>query len=99
MKASKATGLGEPEPFGKKTLFRPPPKNQIISKESPKRVGERIPRLRITTDLTKQAMETIQGLQHQHRLQTGKMLPIWKIVSAALEKYGTKEKDKNAKKG
>ena len=101
MNAQKATGLGEPEPIGKKSLFQPPPKKQAVEKEKPKRVGEqeRTPRLRITTDLTQQAMETLQALQHQHRMKTGKSLPAWKIVSTALELYGRRRKDQGAKKG
>ena len=100
MNAQKATGLGEPEPIGKKSLFQPPPKKQAVEKEKPKRVEkqERTPRLRITTDLTQQAMETLQVLQHQYRLKTGRSLPAWKIVSAALELYGQRRKDPGAKK-
>ena len=90
------TGLGEPEVTGKKSLFQPPTQKKIIQKEFPKRVGESTSRIRITTDVSKAAMEVIQNMSHQHRLRTGKSLPAWKIVSAALEKYGKKEKDEKS---
>ena len=98
----KATGLGEPEISGKKSLFQPPSPvtsvtptaKQVAPKETPKPVKPEEPtsRLRITTDLTKQAMETIQTLQHQHRLRTGKTLPAWKVISEAIELYGKQKK-------
>ena len=90
------TGLGDPEPIGKKSLFQPPGKKQVLPEKSSQRGGEGLPRLRITTDLTKQALETIQALQHRHRMQTGRTLPAWKIVSAAVELYGKQKKDENA---
>ena len=92
------TGLGQPEIVGKKSLFQPPSTTPIAEKVAPKdpptKAEEPTSRLRITTYLTKDAMEIIQSLQHQHRLRTGKSLPAWKIVSEALELYG-KEKNKN----
>ncbi|NOH04957.1 MAG: hypothetical protein HND47_24785 [Chloroflexi bacterium] len=96
MNATKATGLGEPEVIGKKSLFQPPAK-KATQAENPKRGGEYTPRIRITTDLSKAAMEVIQDLRDQHRLQTGKSLPAWKIVSAALEQYGKGKKEQDAK--
>lgn len=89
------TGLGQPEVVGKKSLFQPPSFKRTTPREMPKKGEEDSPRLRITTDLTKEAMETIQSLQHQHRLRTGKTLPAWKIVSSALEVYGKQRKDEN----
>ena len=95
------TGLGQPEVVGKKSLFQPPSTTsappptsarKALTKELPKK-EEVTPRLRITSDLTKDAMETIQSLQHQHRLRTGKTLPAWKIISSALELYGKERKD------
>ena len=98
------TGLGQPEIVGKRSLFQPPSTTpnapptmkKAIRKEPPTPVNPEEPtsRLRITTDLTKDAMETIQSMQHEHRLRTGKTLPAWKIVSKALELYG-KEKNTN----
>lgn len=94
----KATGLGEPELIGKKSLFQPPTKKQSAQEKTfPKRVGESVSRLRITTDLSQKAMEVIQQMQHEHRLRTGKSLPAWKIVSEALELYGKRKKEPDAK--
>ena len=107
MKASGITGLGNPEPIGKKSLFQPPktekpskletipdkrpesrkvpaPKKDHSSpqrKKSPKRV-------RTTIDLTTGALKVIQGIQLRYRLNTGKVLPLWKAVSNAIEYYG-----------
>jgi hypothetical protein len=33
-------------------------------------------------------MSIIQEIQCGHRLQTGKVLPLWKLVSQAIESYG-----------
>ena len=99
MNATKATGLGEPEVTGKKSLFQPPLQKKFVPENTLKREGESTPRIRITTDLSSIAMEVIQNMRHQHRLQTGKALPAWKIVSAALEQYGKQKKDGDAKTG
>lgn len=97
MSTSNATGLGEPEVVGKKSLFQPPLKKTFVTNVAPKRVGETTPRLRITTDLTQKAMEIVQDLQHKHRLKTGKSLPAWKIVSQALELYGKQGEEQRDK--
>ena len=103
MNAARATGLGEPEPIGKKALFRPPaakrPSKPRQAKK-PTRAAKRKPprmdngpkrtltRVRITTELTGRALIIIQELQNQHRLTTGRALPLWKAVSEAIEYYG-----------
>jgi hypothetical protein len=103
MNNMKATGLGEPEVIGKKSLFQPPKPTPNVTPTTPKRIAskatpkpekpeEPTSRLRITTDLTKPAMETIQTLQQKHRLRTGKTLPAWKIISEAVEIYGKQRK-------
>jgi hypothetical protein len=45
-------------------------------------------RVHITTDLTSDALQVIQAVQQEHRLKTGKVLPLWKVVSQAIEHYG-----------
>jgi hypothetical protein len=45
-------------------------------------------RVRTTLELTNHAMSIIQEIQCSHRLQTGKVLPLWKLVSQAIEIYG-----------
>lgn len=107
MNSVKATGLGQPELIGKKSLFQPPistpipplSEKRVISKErsTPVKPEEPTPRLRITTDLTKHAMETIQTL-HEHRIRTGKTLPAWKIISEALELYEKLKKGEGSEK-
>ena len=107
MSASRTTGLGMPEPIGKKALFQPPAEEapakvsakqpastepQKASKSRPPRPSngpKRHPkRVRITTELTGRAMRVILDLQNRHRLETGKALPQWKVVSGAIEYYG-----------
>jgi hypothetical protein len=103
MNATRATGLGEPGPIGKKALFRPPAANRPTQPRQAKEATEtdqrkptrmdngprRTPkRVRITTELTGRALIIIQELQNQHRLTTGRALPLWKAVSEAIEYYG-----------
>ena len=107
MTVSRTTGLGEPEPIGKKALFQRPaptiaakipatrPSNDgkkeqakpkiVRSSKQPKRPPKRV---RITTELTRKAMLIIQEIQNSHRLKTGKVLPLWKAVSEAIEFFG-----------
>jgi hypothetical protein len=92
MKPVDTTGLGEPEPIGKKALFRPPvmkPKKvQKKSEEKPEEPGERIRRVRMTMELSNHAYLILQDLQRRYRLRTGKSLPLWKAASQAIEFYG-----------
>ena len=103
MNATRATGLGDPEPIGKKALFRPPAEKrptQPRQAKKPTKANRRKPgrmdngpnrtptRVRITTELTGRALMIIQELQNQHRLTTGRALPLWKAVSEAIEYYG-----------
>ena len=53
------------------------------------RIIDRSPqRVRTTIELTPQALKIIQGFQQDFRLNTGKVLPLWKAVSQAIEYYG-----------
>jgi hypothetical protein len=45
-------------------------------------------RVRTTIDLTAKALQIIDHVQLQHRLKTGKALPLWQAVSRAIEDYG-----------
>ncbi len=45
-------------------------------------------RARITTELTPAALRVIQAIQQEHRLKVGKVLPLWKAISQAIEYYG-----------
>lgn len=95
MTAARPTGLGDAELPGKLSLFRPPEAQQLETptqtpqnKPAPKPGKPSRKRIRTTLDLTWEALQIIQELQQQHRLQTGKVLPLWKTVSQIIERYG-----------
>ncbi len=89
MKPVHAYGVGEPETFGKRA-FRPsskeekkvPPPYPPQSEQGSRR------RVRTTIELSTPALVIIQELQNRHRLTTGKVLPLWKLVCQAIEDYG-----------
>ena len=94
MSKSHPTGLGKPEPVGKKALFQPPKQRSTPAKPKPIRKPKTIKtplRIRMTMDITKDAMAILQDIRHRHRMTTGKALPLWKIVSLAIEQYGKGE--------
>lgn len=95
MSRGAVTGIGEPQPVGKKALFQPENENNDqfkltgITPISTTPEMNPIPnRVRTTLELTNHAMSIIQEIQCSHRLQTGKVLPLWKLVSQAIETYG-----------
>lgn len=97
MNSSTPTGLGEPIFPGKRSLFQPPkPAKKPHEKKQPhthtrhqKKADEpRVKRIRTTTELTPQALTVIQDVQQRYRLKTGKVLPVWKIISQAIERHG-----------
>lgn len=103
MKTKGIIGLGEPEPFGKQSLFQPPEKyaaqSPIVTENAEKPLRKAIStpktktitlpeeRIRMALDVTRQSLSIMQELQGQYRLATGHMLPKWKIISEALELY------------
>ena len=88
-----AIGLGEPEPIGKKSLFQPPQKESALPKEQPGSRGVARRRIRATVEFTSQALAVIQEEQSRHRMQTGRVLPLWKLVSRMVEWYGKAQKE------
>ena len=102
MNPSKTTGLGEPEPIGKKSLFQPPaerrshPASPTDQSEEPSPPKETHPdqRVRMTLEITKKSLAIIQELQGKYRLETGHPLPKWKLISASLELYAKARKGK-----
>ena len=93
MKVAPLTGLGEPHPIRKRNLFQPPKEEgnaENIREQSGANdncvSSER--RVRTTISLSYKAMTTILQIQNRHRLQTGRVLPLWKLVSQAIEFYG-----------
>lgn len=83
------TGLGEPDVVGKQALFQPPkkenkklvPQKEEYSPEKPEK------RFRMTMEITRSALVTIQQIQSKHRLLTGQVLPKWKIIDEAIRLY------------
>ena len=85
MKQLHPTGLGEPIPIGKLTLFQPPletREEQVLTKTKKKEQ-----RIRTTIDLTQEALIILQKVQQEHRLKTGHVLPLWKALSQVIEAY------------
>ncbi|HEY59985.1 MAG TPA: hypothetical protein G4N92_04785 [Anaerolineae bacterium] len=48
----------------------------------------KVKRVRTTIDLTINALTIIQKIQLGYRLKTGRVLPLWRAVSQAIEYYG-----------
>ena len=99
MNAPRPIGLGNPDVEGKRSLFLPPkPEPNPLSKPTqaknkpsgpvPKPTKQEVKRIRTTTELTPRALTILQIIQQQYRLKTGKVLPLWKAVSEAIEYYG-----------
>jgi hypothetical protein len=107
MNSSQLMGLGEPDLVGKRTLFQPPPPELAttpgigVSTQTPEKRGsqgsrqsnKKVRRVHITTDLTLEALKAIQAIQQKHRVRTGKVLPMWKAVSLAVEHYAMAKED------
>ncbi len=102
MKTTQVTGLGEPAPFGKKSLFQPPmsepqqspPLPNDKNKQPVKKTSTILAKksnesqqLRTTLQITKKSLSIIYEYQNRYRIQTGHTLPQWKIISEALELY------------
>lgn len=105
MSKSNITGLGEPEPLGKKSLFNPTrelkdvKKKNKMSELSVKKIQpDGTKRIKTTIELTNDAMEILLNFQNKHRLKTGRVLPLWKIVSNAMLKYGNNRQGGNDEK-
>ena len=100
MSKGNLTGLGNPETMGKEILFQTPEKRLVKDKKSDSLKREsksaKFKRIKTTLELTSDAMKILFEIQNQYRLKTGKVLPLWEIVSDALLKYGKlKERGKN----
>ncbi len=101
MNPKSLTGLGEPVPFGKKFLFQPPSEDLKASSSQPKDAEKRKQtappvssetvigetRMRMTLEITKKSLSILQEYQNRYRLETGRALPKWKIISEALGLY------------
>jgi hypothetical protein len=94
MNKGHTTGLGEPQPIGKKALFPPATENEHSLKPGEEESSiqpvetETAPsRVRTTLALTNHTLAIIQQIQCSHRLRTGKVLPLWKLIGLAIERY------------
>jgi hypothetical protein len=99
MSQDKAIGLGEPPTSGKKSLFQPPksPELKIVPTQI-KGIARPDHRLRLSVDVSLNAMSIIQNFQSQHRLATGRLLPVWKILDEALVLYSKSRKGEGSAK-
>ena len=48
-------------------------------------------RVALTARLSLDAYDAIAQIQRRHRIQTGRALPIWKIIDAAVKAYAKKQ--------
>jgi hypothetical protein len=48
-------------------------------------------RVALTARLSLEAYHAITELQRQHRIQTGRALPIWKVIDAAIRAYAKQQ--------
>ena len=48
-------------------------------------------RVALTARLSLDAYDAIAQIQRQHRIQTGRALPIWKIIDTAVKAYAKKQ--------
>jgi hypothetical protein len=99
MNSQQSTGLGEPDLIGKKNLFQPPSTSKALpAKPETKKKKTIVPRIRMTLEITRQSLAIMQEIQGKYRLKTGRPLPNWKIISAALESYGKNQKGEGSEK-
>jgi hypothetical protein len=88
MNRTHATRLGELKPVGKQALFRFPIENEEegCASGTSKVAGQVVrKRVRTTIELSTRALVIIQELQSRLHPQTGKVLPLWKLTSQAIE--------------
>ena len=48
-------------------------------------------RIKLTARLTLSAYDAIAEIQHRHRRKTGRALPLWKVLDAAIIAYAEKQ--------
>jgi hypothetical protein len=65
----------------------------IMANQQNSRPESESQRVALTARLSLAAYDAIVALQRQHRVQTGKALPIWKIIDAAILAYAHQQKD------
>ena len=63
------------------------------SVQRPIKPKDKVKRVRTTIDLTTNALAIIQKIRLGYRLKTGRVLPLWRAVSEAIEYYGKSNHD------
>ncbi len=63
------------------------------SLQGPIKTKDKIKRVRTTIDLTTNALAIIHNIRLSYRLKTGRVLPLWRAVSEAIEYYGKSKQD------
>lgn len=64
------------------------PEKEKQAMESPEHTKTPSPqRIRTTIDLTSEALVILQQVQQEHRLRTGRAMPIWKALSKVITSY------------
>ena len=66
---------------------------KLKSLQEPNKSKGKVKRVRTTIDLTSNALAIIQNIQLGYRLKTGRVLPLWRAVSEAIEYYGKSNHD------
>ena len=66
---------------------------KLISQQRSIKSKHEVKRVRTTIDLTTKALAIIQNKRLGYRLETGKVLPLWRAVSQAIEYYGKSKHD------
>jgi len=57
----------------------------------PNKPGSAPSRIKFTARLTLAAYDVISEIQRRHRAQTGRVLPLWKVLDAAVTAYAQQE--------
>jgi hypothetical protein len=65
----------------------------IMANQQNSQPASKSQRVALTARLSLDAYDAIVALQRQHRVRTGKALPIWKIMDAAILAYAKQQKD------
>jgi hypothetical protein len=58
-----------------------------MANAQPKPIEAEVQRIKLTARLSTQAYDAISEIQRQHRHQTGKALPLWRVLDAAINAY------------
>lgn len=62
-----------------------------MSKQQKNQPDPKEQRVALTARLSLEAYDVITEIQRQHRIRTGRALPIWKVIDAAVKAYAKKQ--------